>query len=113
MKKTPCWLSNFNLEDISGKFNHSGERINKPKMRTRKLKTTGKKRKFDISKKDSQDRNNRRNNDIYSIAKASGTLDFGKEVSKDVSRNENVNVTEDIIIEFLDDIKSGKKPIED
>lgn len=105
------WLSNFNLEYNSANFDHEGKRIHKEKLRTRKVKSTGKSRVVDVGKKDSFDRNNLRNNDVFAIVKANHMFRDLSQADKQnvVARETTVNNTEDAIIEVLDEFNAAKK----
>lgn len=52
------WLSSFMEEDLGARFNHGGKKIHKKKSQ----------------KRESFNRNNARNRDMYSIAKATGKV---------------------------------------
>ena len=87
------WLSSFMEEDLGARFNHKGKKIYKKKSK----------------KRESYDRNNARNRDIYSIAKATGKIsDVSTEEAVSVWEDNYVNENyEDILIEELD--KKNKK----
>lgn len=95
------WLNNFNLEYISGEFNHPGERLHKEKIVLRKVASTGKMRKFDLGKKEVNDANNSRNRDAFSITKANKILEDEKRVFLEREKSINRN-TEDTLITLLD-----------
>lgn len=103
MRKTNCWLSNFNLEYISAEFHHEGERIHEVDMEERYIEHSGKMREFDVGKKDCFDRNNARNKDAFAIAKANFILEGEKRVKDDVLLSTNLNETEDALIALIDD----------
>lgn len=104
MKKTNCWLSNFNLEYISADFAHEGNRIHKVDMVDRIITYTGKTRTFDVGKKDSYDRNNARNRDAFAIAKANFILEGEKRLKLDgyCLKTTDLDDTEDTIIAHID-----------
>jgi len=95
------WLNNFNLEYISGEFNHPGERLHKERTVHRKVKSTGKYRKFDLGKKEINDANNARNRDAFSITKANKILHGEKKMMNEQEKNVNMK-TEDSLIRLLD-----------
>lgn len=81
-------------------------------MITRKIVSTGKFRKFDLNKKDSETRNNARNRDGFTICKANNTLEqidkihhYGNSLLKSTLPNE----TEDALIELIDFVNAKKE----
>lgn len=106
------WLSRFNLEDISGNFEHSGERIYKEKLITKKIKSTGKEKIIDNSKKDSNKRNYDRNRDAYSKSKSLNLLmDYDNILGgyDMYNRSTNLHEAEDVMIQVLDWFKKKTK----
>lgn len=109
-EKEKQWLNTFNLEYVSASFNHE-KRLHKKKMKTREIKSTGKKKKVDVGKKPSYDANNARNRDMFARAKTAYLLDFGdKSVEKasGTKRSTNLNETENVLIDLID-LKRAKE----
>ncbi len=104
MKKINCWLSDFNLEYISADFSHGGVRIHKVVIEEKFIVSTGKKRKFDIGKKDAQDRNNARNTDAFSVTKANRILEGEEEIERGANKMKSTNYreVEDLLIKLID-----------
>lgn len=105
MKKS-CWLNNFNLEYVQANFNHEGKRLHKKKMKTKIVKSTGKKRKFDVGKKEVQDANNARNRDAFSVTKSNNILDYCSNSKKTIEnvlpKNLDPGSIEDAVIDVID-----------
>lgn len=97
--KDKMWLNNFTAEYVHADFNHSGKRIHKKKLVTKKIKSTGQKRVFDVGKKDANDRNNARNSDVYAKAKANFIL----ETEDKIKDTDGDMTTEDKIIRLIDE----------
>lgn len=101
--KEKKFLSDFNLEYISGDLNHPGKRLHKKKIKTRKVASTGKLRKFDVGAKSINDMNNARNRDAYSICKSNGILKGEKDALSGIERKESsINDMENAIVELID-----------
>lgn len=99
------WLNRFNEEYVNTNFNHEGERIHPKKYTTKTVKKTGKRRKIDVYKQESENRNNRRNNDSYAITKCNGMLKGEDSIHGNGTKNDSV---EDALIAFIDKT-NGKK----
>lgn len=102
--KISGWLSNFNLEYNTASFDHPGKRLHKKKLVTKLVKTTGKKRTYDVGKKESQDRVNRMNRDVYNISKSGGLLESDSRM-KDYSYlrfSPDYNTTEESLNTLID-----------
>lgn len=98
------WLNRFNEEYVSANFTHEGKRIHPKKTRTKKVRTTGEKRKIDIYRKDCEDKNNARNRDSFSITKSNHTLKGQSNIKStlETDRKYDSNETEDMMIRILD-----------
>lgn len=103
-KKRNCWLSNFNKEYINADFTHTGKRIHKTKIANKIVIKTGKKKKYDVAKKDCEDRNNARNRDAFTITKANRYLQAEEAAVKLIenTRSTNNNEVEDTLIDLID-----------
>jgi hypothetical protein len=97
-EKEKMWLNNFMEEYVNGNFNHEGKRIHKKKNKNAVVKKTGKKRVIDVYKQEAEKRNNDRNNDVLTRAKAYGGA-FSIEGQFDEASAGN---EEDALIEALD-----------
>jgi hypothetical protein len=102
MKLKSCWLNNFNLESIQANFNHSGSRIHKKKIVTKKVVSTGKNRKFDVSKTEAEHANNARNRDAFAVTKANNILTYSIEGTANSNKSSNLSEVEDTLITLLD-----------
>ena len=91
-EKEKAWLNTFMDEHLNARMNHKGQKLHESKEKQR----------------DIFHRNNARNRDLLSLAKATGTLD-PEEVISYAENNENkgINETEDAIIEYIDNLKKS------
>lgn len=114
------WLNNFNEEYVSGNFDHPGERIHPKKAKQRTIRSTGEVKKMDKYKNEAEERNNKRNNDVFSIAKSNNMLDKkGKSVGDDkVNKGKDLESTinrhqwnnqEDVLNELIDKKDRAKR----
>ena len=71
-EKDKAWLNSFTEEYVNANFNHDGKRIHPKKYKTKKVQRTGKKKKIDLFKNESERRNNARNRCVLTKAGASG-----------------------------------------
>lgn len=73
-------------------------------MVTKIVASTGKERKFDVSKTEAEHANNSRNRDAFSITKANNILENEKHISKpsSLTKSTNLGETEDVLIAMLD-----------
>lgn len=100
--KKSRWLSNFNEEYVSGKFDKDDEsRVHPIKWGSKRVKKTGKRKRVDIYKKERQDANNMRNRDVYSRSKSRGILSDLTEVSPK-REGETANDVENKLITLID-----------
>lgn len=84
------WLSNFNEEYISGNFKHGGKILHRTKKERKKC----------------YDRNNSRNRDTLTIAKATGHIQEGEKGMKEAQRESDIPAnpehTENVMLDFID-----------
>lgn len=103
-----AWLNQFNKEFVLADFRDKKDRLHPKEYITKKVKTTGKKKKVDIYKKDCEDRNNSRNRDAYSITKINNMLK-GEDLfvyADHNNRSTNPNDTENVLIDYLDQLRN-------
>lgn len=94
------WLNRFNEEYVNTNFNHPGDRVHPKKYKTKKVKATGRRRKIDVYKQESEKRNNKRNNDSFSVTKRNGMLKGENRITRP---NIPLDATEDAIITYIDE----------
>ncbi len=105
--KEKAWLNQFNKEFVLASFKKEDkkERLHPVVYVTKKVKTTGKKKKVDVYKKDCEDRNNSRNRDSYGITKINNMLKGEKGlIAVENNRSTNLHETENTLIEYLDNL---------
>lgn len=110
------WLNQFNKEYVLADFRGKPtERLHPKKTITRVTKTSGRKKKVDIFKKDCEDKNNARNRDAYAITKVNNMLkdDANFAVAELINRSTNYQDTENSLIELLDDLSQSSDNTED
>jgi hypothetical protein len=90
--KEKDWLSRFMEEDLGARLNHSGTKLNKKKAQ----------------KKGCFDRNNARNRDLYSLARASGKLSGDDPARAIESLQEEYYDAQDIEDRLIDAIDKKK-----
>jgi hypothetical protein len=108
--KEKAWLNQFNKEFVLASFKKEDkkDRLHPVVYVTKKVKTTGKKKKIDVYKKDCEDRNNSRNRDSYGITKINNMLKGEKGlIAVENNRSTNLHETENTLIEYLDQRESG------
>lgn len=94
------WLNRFNEEYVSANFNHDGERVHPKVTKSKTVKRTGKRKRYDVYKKDCADRNNARNRDTLGLAKRDSTLAEEKHIRPHLDKS--INLAEDNINRCLD-----------
>ncbi len=108
-----AWLNQFNKEYVCSDFRTEDKdgkkikRIHPKKFITKKVKSTGKKKKVDVYKKECGDRNNSRNRDSLGITKINNMLK-GEDsfINADlINRSTNYEQTEDALIAYIDQKK--------
>lgn len=91
------FLNRFTEEYVNTNFKHKGKRVHKPKIKEKFVKSRNKKKKYDANAKDSYDRNNARNNDVYTTQRASNQLHYLEDLNKT-----GIESDEDKLIQRMD-----------
>jgi len=92
------YLNSFYEEYINANFRHENERVHPVVKKTKTIKTSGKTRKTDEFRRESEHRNNARNRCVYTKAKAMGMVSD----VEDINNKEDLTKTEDKLINAID-----------
>lgn len=99
-----AWLNQFNKEFVNADFSDDENRLHPREYVAKVVKSSGRRRKVDVYKKECEHMNNARNRDAHAVTKVNNMLkgETSFPAAENSNRSTSVNETEDVLIDLLD-----------